>query len=75
LNAYVNYFNTSLPDEKKQFLQQHLKNITTHINKLADKNYQSLSGLHSPDYVFLFMPVESALTLALNQNPEIFDMR
>lgn len=73
LNAYVNYFNASLPDEKKRFLQQHLKNITTHINKLADKNYQSLSDLHTPDYVFLFMPVESALTLALNQNPEIFD--
>lgn len=73
LNAYVNYFNTSVPDEKKQYLQQHLKNITTHINKLADKNYQSLSGLQSPDYVFMFMPVESALTLALNQNQEIFD--
>ncbi|HXR85092.1 MAG TPA: DNA recombination protein RmuC [Hanamia sp.] len=73
LNAYVNYFNAPTAAEKKEYLQQHLKNITTHINKLADKNYQSLSGLHSPDYVFMFMPVESALTLALNQNSDLFE--
>jgi DNA recombination protein RmuC len=73
LTAYVNYFNADSPEEKIEFLKQHLRSVVDHIEKLADKNYQSLAGLTTPDYVFMFMPVESALTLALNQNPEIFN--
>lgn len=73
MTAYVNYFNASSPEEKIDCLKKHLRSVTDHISLLADKNYQSLAGLTTPDYVFMFMPVESALTLALNQNPEIFD--
>jgi DNA recombination protein RmuC len=73
LTAYVNYFNASSTQEKIGFLQDHLRSVMDHIDRLADKNYQSLAGLSTPDYVFMFMPVESALTLALNQNPEIFN--
>jgi DNA recombination protein RmuC len=73
LKAYVNYFNAPTAAEKVEFLKQHLKSVTDHISNLADKNYQSLAGLTTPDYVFMFMPVESALTLAMNQNPEIFN--
>ena len=73
LTAYVNYFNASTPEDKAEYLKLHLKSITEHIDRLADKNYQSLAGLSTPDYVFMFMPIESALTLALNQSPDIFD--
>ncbi len=73
LTAYVNYFNAPTAEEKVEYLKQHLRSVTDHINNLADKNYQSLAGLTTPDYVFMFMPVESALTLAMNQNPEIFN--
>ena len=72
LTAYTNYFNASLEEDRHEFLKQHLRSVSDHIEKLADKNYQSLLGLNTPDYVFMFMPVESALTLALNQDPEIF---
>jgi len=73
LTAYVNYFNAPTAEEKAEYLKQHLRSVTDHINNLADKNYQSLAGLTTPDYVFMFMPVESALTLAINQHPEIFN--
>ncbi|MGN6341619.1 MAG: DNA recombination protein RmuC [Ginsengibacter sp.] len=73
LTAYVNYFNAPTAEEKVEYLKQHLRSVIDHINNLADKNYQSLAGLTTPDYVFMFMPVESALTLAMNQNPEIFN--
>jgi DNA recombination protein RmuC len=68
----VNYFNAATAQEKEHYLKQHLKSVTDHIDKLADKNYQSLAGMTSPDYVFLFMPVESALTLARNQSQDLF---
>lgn len=73
LTAYVNYFNAESPEEKALYLKQHLRSVTDHINGLADKNYQAIAGLSTPDYVFLFMPVEPALTLALNHNQDIFN--
>ena len=66
LTAYSNYFNAETPEQKAVSLKQHVKSITDHINILADKSYQSLAGLNTPDYVFMFMPIESALTLAMN---------
>ncbi len=73
LTAYVHYFNAETAEEKSRYLKQHLKSVTDHVNSLADKNYQSIAGLKTPDYVFLFMPVEPALTLALNQNQDLFN--
>lgn len=73
LTAYVNYFNAANPTEKAEYLKLHLKSLIDHIDKLADKHYQSLAGLNTPDYVFLFMPIEGALTLALNESQDIFD--
>jgi len=72
LTAYSNYFNADSPEQKAGFLRQHVKSVTDHIHSLADKNYQSLTGLHTPDYIFMFMPIEPALTLAMNQNGELF---
>ena len=73
LTAYVSYFNTDDPEQKRIFLKQHVKSMSDHVEKLADKNYHSLAGLNAPDYVFLFTPIEAALTLALNQNPDLFN--
>jgi len=74
LTAYVGYFNAATPEEKMEMSKQHLRSVANHIEELSDKNYHLLSGLRSPDYVFMFMPVESALTLALNLNPDLFDL-
>jgi DNA recombination protein RmuC len=72
LTAYVNYCNASLPEDRTRFLKLHLKSINDHIDFLSDKQYHALHGLQTPDYVFLFMPIESAITLALNENEDIF---
>ncbi len=72
LNAYVAYFNASEPEEKKGHLRQLVRNINEHIDELSARNYHSLGSLNTPDFVFLFMHFESALTLALNENPDIF---
>jgi DNA recombination protein RmuC len=73
LTAYVNYFNATIPAERAGYLKQHIKSVTDHIDFLGDKNYQSLLGISSPDYVFMFMPIESAITLAMNENPDLFN--
>lgn len=73
LNAYVAYFNATEPEEKKAHVRQLVRNITEHIDELAGRNYQRLGTLNTPDFVFMFMHFESALTLALNENPDIFN--
>lgn len=73
LNAYVSYFNENDPAKKKVFLANHISSILNHIEGLASRSYQFIEGLNSPDYVLMFMPVESALTIAVNENPGIID--
>jgi DNA recombination protein RmuC len=72
LTAYVNYFNAVTPDERAECLKQHIKSVRDHIDYLAEKNYQELFGINSPDYVFMFMPIEPAITLAVSENPDLF---
>ncbi len=57
LNIILDPFKTNLTEfkEKVEFLRQHLRSVTDYINNLADKKYQSLTGLTTPDYVFMFM--------------------
>lgn len=71
LTAYSDYYNASDQDQRRGHLKQHLGSISRHIDLLSRKEYQG--HFNSPDYVFMFVPIESALTLALNENPSLLD--
>lgn len=72
LTAYERWVNASEEAEKMQHLRQHVHSIESHIRQLSAKNYHDLYGIHSPDFVLLFMPIESALSLAVREKPELF---
>lgn len=73
LTAYVEYFNAEDPVQKKIFIKKHIDSIKKHIDDLSKKHYHSLRGVKSADYVFMFMPIEPALTIAMNEDPTIFN--
>jgi DNA recombination protein RmuC len=73
LVAYERYFNSIDETEQIQALHEHINSIRGHIRSLSRKNYQQLPGLRSLDYVLMFIPVEPAYLVALNQAPEILD--
>lgn len=73
LTAYSNYFDTEDEGEKKQYLKQHVNSILGHIKLLGDKNYQNLYDIKQPDYVMMFVANEPALTMALKEDPELYD--
>jgi len=52
-------------------LEAHLKSIYKHIDDLSDKHYAKLKGLHSPEFVLLFIPIEPAYLLAMRADPEL----
>ena len=72
LVAYDNYINAETEEELTMHLKFHVQSIENHVKELSAKNYHSLYGIHSPDFVLLFMPIESALSLAVMQKPELF---
>ncbi len=73
LTAYENYYNTDDDAQRPKYLQEHLSSLARHLGDLSSKNYQQLYGINPPDYVLLFVPLEPALTLALREDPALFE--
>mgnify|MGYP000008568674 FL=1 len=71
LKAWEGFTSAEDPDEKEAHLKQHIQSIRGHVRGLAAKNYQNLIGVNSLDYVFLFMPIESAYSVAIQEEPEL----
>ncbi len=69
---YERYITIENEAEKKQALQAHVSSVRNHIKNLSVKNYESLEGLQSLDFVFIFMPVEAAFMSALQAEPALF---
>ncbi len=72
LVAYERYINTLDTQQKQNALKEHLLSIKNHIKTLSNKNYEKLQGIHTLEYILLFMPVESAFILALQSDAEFF---
>ena len=68
---YERYFHAEDEDTKQQCLNQHLASLKAHIRGLSGKDYESLEGVNSLDFVLIFIPVESAFMLALDQAPDM----
>lgn len=72
LVAYERWVNAEAEADQTAFLKQHVQSIESHVRDLSAKNYQDLYGIHSPDFVLLFMPIESALSVAVREKPDLF---
>ena len=68
---YERYFHAEEEDVKQQCLKQHLSSLGAHIKGLSIKDYESLEGVNSLDFVLIFIPVEAAFMVALDRAPEI----
>ena len=69
---YEQYISESSPEKKGGLLESFKQSIYNHINGLASKKYQHNEQLISPDFVMMFFPIEGALSLALQSDPELF---
>ena len=72
LSAYTDYVNATSKLEQAGALKRHLESIRQHIRGLSDKAYQQLNGMNTPDFVFMFMPVEPAFVAAFQQDEHLF---
>ncbi len=71
LAAYERYYAEEQDDLRQRHLKEHIASLKGHIKELGKKNYHDLEGVRSLDYVLLFVPIESAFLLAVDDAPEL----
>lgn len=60
-------------DDKAQFLKAHIYSIRKHVDQLSEKNYQDLYDIESPDFVLMFIPIEPAFAVVVNEDNSIYN--
>ena len=73
LTAYERYVNAESEEEKNHELKLHIDSIKNHISILNSKNYQDLYRISGIDFVIMFLPIEPAYLLAIQNDPEIWN--
>ncbi len=72
LVAYQKWVSEEDEVARAEALRQHVDAVRNHIRSLSEKDYSQLNGLHSPDFVLLFMPIEPAFVAAFQQDENLF---
>jgi DNA recombination protein RmuC len=73
LTAYERYVNEENENDKAQYLKEHVISLKRHVDQLSEKNYHDVYQMESPDFVLLFIPIESAFALALNEDTSLYN--
>jgi len=73
LIAYEKYVTAESEEEREIHVKQHLLSLKNHVQDLSGKNYQALYQINSPDFVLLFIPIESSFGIAVQKDAELFN--
>jgi len=68
LNAYADSVNAGTEAERKAAVKRHLVSVREHIDELAARRYHKLPALETPDFVVMFVPIEPAFLVALQED-------
>lgn len=72
LTDYERFVNTD-DTQRQVYLKAHINSIRKHVDQLSEKNYQDLYAIESPDFVLLFIPIEPAFAIAINEDNSIYN--
>lgn len=73
LTGYEKYINEEDEALKNTYLKEHVNSIRRHVEQLGEKNYHDLYQIESPDFVLLFIPIEPAFAIALNEDTNLYN--
>ncbi|MCI9844104.1 DNA recombination protein RmuC [Flavobacterium pectinovorum] len=73
LTAYEKWVNEEEENLKNEFLKEHVNSLKRHVEQLGSKNYHDLYQIESPDFVLLFIPIEPAFAIALNEDSALYN--
>lgn len=73
LTAYERYVNADDEEHKNHFSTLHVSSLKKHVDELSAKDYTKLKGVETLDFIFMFVPIESALLMGMEFDPTLFD--
>ncbi len=72
LVAYERLVNAADEKDRPAFVKEHLLSVRSHIKILSEKHYQHSPNFNSPDFVLLFVPIESSFSIAVQEDQDLF---
>ena len=72
LVAYERLVNSDNERDRMNHVREHLQSVRGHIKMLSEKRYQHSQGFNSPDFVLLFIPIESSFSIAVQEDQDLF---
>jgi len=72
LVAYERLMNADNEKDRINFVKEHLQSVRSHIKNLSEKHYQHSPNFNSPDFVLLFVPIESSFSIAVQEDQDLF---
>ena len=66
---YSKYIET----DNEEFIKNHIRAIKNHIDRLAEKKYEDLEEINTLDFILMFIPIDNALTSALEKDNTLFE--
>ncbi len=75
LTAFIGYVNAESDDERKRYLDEHVKSVRRHVDELSAKSYgkYSMEGGTTLDFVIMFVPQEAAMQLAVSADATLWN--
>ena len=72
--AFQDYYNARSDEERESALRRHVMSVRQHVNELSRKNYSRYvrEGRQPLDFVMMYVFSESALQLALSNDPTLW---
>ncbi len=72
LVAYEAFVNSSTQEDSDRIAKEHVLSVRGHIKSLSEKNYPTSPDFNTPDFVLLFIPIESSFSLAAQLDQDLF---
>ena len=73
LVAYEQLQHAESEEQYKALLKAHVESLKQHVKELYDKQYQRATGLNTPDFVLMFVPIEASYSVAIQADSTLYD--
>jgi len=72
LKSYDSFISADNDEERDLAIKALALSIKTHVNGLSEKRYHEIYKMESPDFVLMFIPIDTAFNAALSYNQELY---
>ncbi len=73
LTDYERFVNEEEEEIRNRYLKDHINSLRKHVDQLSSKKYEDLYEMESPDFVLMFVPIEPAFAIAINNDTSLYN--